>query len=59
MNENGQKFKAELEKLCQKYNVSIYAGMFGLKFNFMNEEDTENRDGYYNQNLENKEFMKE
>lgn len=57
MNKNGEKFLKELEELCVKYNVSIYAGMYGLMFNFLNEEDKENRKDYYNQNLETKEFF--
>lgn len=57
MNNNGEQFKKELEELCIKYNVAIYAGIFGLKFNFMNEDDKENIDSYYNQNLKTKEFL--
>lgn len=59
MNENGKKFVLELEELCKKYNMSIYAGMFGLKFIFLNEEDIQNRNSYYNQNIETKEFIEE
>lgn len=57
MNQNGRDFKKELEGLCVKYNVAIYAGMYGLKFNFMNETDKENSKEYYTQNLNTKEIL--
>lgn len=57
MNENGTEFKKELEELCVKYNVAIFAGMYGLKFNFMNENDKGNSSEYYTQNLETKEII--
>jgi hypothetical protein len=57
MNEKGEQFKSELQQLCQKYNVGIYAGMFGIKFNFMNPEDKANNEEYYNQHHDTKEFI--
>lgn len=57
MNQNGEHFKKELEELCVKYNVAIYAGMYGLRFNFMNETDKENSREYYTQNLKTKEIL--
>lgn len=57
MNKNGKDFKKELEELCVKYNVTIYAGTYGLKFNFMSEIDKENSKEYYTQNLKTKEIL--
>lgn len=57
MNQNGENFKKELEELCQKYDVTLFAGMFGVKFNFRKEEDAENNGPYYAQNFETKEMI--
>jgi hypothetical protein len=59
MNPNGEAFLKELQELCSKYNVSIFAGMYGVMFNFQNEEDKESPREYYNQNLQTKEFFVE
>lgn len=56
MNENGKDFLMELQLLCKKYNVSIFAGMFGLKFHFWNKDDDGNHIQYWTQNTETKEF---
>lgn len=58
MNRDKEIFKKELEELCKKYNVSLFAGSRGIVFNFHNEADINVFDGYYKQKFTSKEFIK-
>ena len=54
MNRDKEIFKKELEELCKKYNVSLFAGSRGIVFNFHNEADINVFDGYYTQKFTSK-----
>ena len=58
MNRDKEIFKKELVELCEKYNVSLFAGSRGIVFNFHNEADINVFDGYYTQKFTSKEFIK-
>lgn len=56
MSKNSELFKRELESLCRKYNVNLFAGYKGIVFDFENEED--DISCYYNQDFKTKEFFR-
>ena len=58
METNREDFLKELEGLCVKHNMTIFAGMFGLKFRNTSKDGLIDTGAYYNQNTETKEFIK-
>jgi hypothetical protein len=57
MKEKRESFISELKVLCIKHNVSVFAGMFGLKFRLEDKDGNVDVGEYYTQDIKTKELI--